>query len=81
MDAVVLFPGQGSQKPGMGKQLHDSFEEAKRAFDEADEALGEKLSELCFEGSAEDLALTHNCLLYTSPSPRDATLSRMPSSA
>ena len=60
MDAVVLFPGQGSQKPGMGKQLHDSFDEAKRAFDEADEALGEKLSELCFEGSAEDLALTHN---------------------
>jgi [acyl-carrier-protein] S-malonyltransferase len=60
MDFVLLFPGQGSQKPGMGKDLYDAFPEAKAAFDEADDALGVSLSKLCFEGPADELTLTHN---------------------
>ena len=59
-DFVLLFPGQGSQKPGMGKDLYDAFPEAKEAFDEADDALGLSLSKLCFEGPADDLTRTHN---------------------
>jgi [acyl-carrier-protein] S-malonyltransferase len=60
MDVVLLFPGQGSQKPGMGKDLYDAFPAAKAAFDEADDALGVSLAKLCFEGPAEELTLTHN---------------------
>ena len=59
-DFVLLFPGQGSQKPGMGKDLYDAFPEAREAFDEVDDALGVALSKLCFEGPAEELTLTHN---------------------
>jgi [acyl-carrier-protein] S-malonyltransferase len=60
VDVVLLFPGQGSQKPGMGKDLADEFPEARQVFDEVDDALGFSLSTLCFEGPAEDLMLTHN---------------------
>jgi [acyl-carrier-protein] S-malonyltransferase len=60
MDIVLLFPGQGSQKPGMGKDLADAFPDAKRVFDEVDDALGFSLSTLCFEGPAEDLTATLN---------------------
>jgi [acyl-carrier-protein] S-malonyltransferase len=60
MDIVLLFPGQGSQKPGMGKDLVDTFPEARAVFDRADDVLGVPLSRLCFEGSAEELTLTHN---------------------
>ena len=55
---AFLFPGQGSQAVGMGKELADNHAEARQAFDEADEALGYKLSQLCFEGPEEKLKLT-----------------------
>jgi len=55
---AFLFPGQGSQAVGMGKELADRYPVAKRTFDEADAALGYKLSQLCFEGPEEQLRLT-----------------------
>jgi [acyl-carrier-protein] S-malonyltransferase len=57
---ILLFPGQGSQKPGMAKDLVAAFPQAKEVFDRADEALGVKLSALCFDGPAEELTLTQN---------------------
>lgn len=60
MDIVLLFPGQGSQKPGMGKDLADAFPEAKRVFEEVDDTLGFALSLLCFDGPAGDLTATLN---------------------
>jgi [acyl-carrier-protein] S-malonyltransferase len=59
MTAIAfLFPGQGSQAPGMGKELAQRYAVAKQTFDEADEALGYKLSQLCFEGPEDQLRLT-----------------------
>jgi len=55
---AFLFPGQGSQAVGMGKELADNYPVARRTFEEADEALGYRLSELCFEGPEEQLKLT-----------------------
>jgi [acyl-carrier-protein] S-malonyltransferase len=55
---AFLFPGQGSQAVGMGKELAENYPVASRTFEEADEALGYKLSELCFEGPEEKLKLT-----------------------
>lgn len=60
MDIVLLFPGQGSQKPGMGKDLAAAFPEAKSAFEAADDALGSPLSRTCFEGPADELTQTRN---------------------
>ncbi|HKC80420.1 MAG TPA: ACP S-malonyltransferase [Gemmatimonadaceae bacterium] len=60
MDIVLLFPGQGSQKPGMGKDLADAFPVARGVFGEVDAALGADLSRLCFEGPAEELTATKN---------------------
>ena len=57
---AVVFPGQGSQNPGMGKDLADKFPVARQVFEEADYALGFAISRLCFEGPAEDLQLTEN---------------------
>jgi [acyl-carrier-protein] S-malonyltransferase len=57
---ILLFPGQGSQKPGMAKDLVEAFPQAREIFDRADAALGTKLSTLCFDGPAEALTLTHN---------------------
>src|SRR6266478_4562887 len=55
---AFLFPGQGSQAVGMGKELAANYPVARRTFEEADETLGYKLSELCFEGPEEKLKLT-----------------------
>jgi [acyl-carrier-protein] S-malonyltransferase len=60
MSLAYIFPGQGSQYPGMGKDLAENFPLARRIFEEADNALKFAISELCFHGSAEDLQLTEN---------------------
>ena len=60
---AFVFPGQGSQKVGMGKDLHDRYPLARELFSKADEALGFGLSELCFNGPEEKLRLT----AYTQP--------------
>jgi [acyl-carrier-protein] S-malonyltransferase len=57
---AFTFPGQGSQAVGMGKDLADAFPAARAVFDEVDDALGEKLSAVMWEGSAEALTLTQN---------------------
>jgi [acyl-carrier-protein] S-malonyltransferase len=60
MVAAYVFPGQGSQAPGMGKELAEKFPVARQVFEEADDALGFAISRLCFEGPAEELQLTEN---------------------
>jgi [acyl-carrier-protein] S-malonyltransferase len=60
MTIAFIFPGQGSQAPGMGKGLYDAFGASREVFQEVDEALGEKLSKLIFEGEADELTLTAN---------------------
>ncbi|MFC1950616.1 ACP S-malonyltransferase [Chloroflexota bacterium] len=60
MKVAYIFPGQGSQKVGMGRDLYDSFELAKAVFEQADETLGFPLSRLCFEGPEDELCQTIN---------------------
>src|ERR1700733_3707866 len=55
---AFLFPGQGSQVVGMGKDLAEKYPTARQTFEEADEALGYKLSQICFEGPEDQLRLT-----------------------
>ena len=55
---ALLFPGQGSQAVGMGKDLAEKYPVARRTFEEADDALGYKLSTVCFEGPEDQLRLT-----------------------
>jgi [acyl-carrier-protein] S-malonyltransferase len=60
MTRAFLFPGQGSQKVGMGKDLADAFAPAREVFQEVDDALSQKLSKLMWEGPESDLTLTEN---------------------
>jgi [acyl-carrier-protein] S-malonyltransferase len=60
MKTAFVFPGQGAQKVGMGQSLAEACPAAKAVFERADEALGMRLSSLCFEGPEEELRLTEN---------------------
>ncbi|GLQ34037.1 malonyl CoA-acyl carrier protein transacylase [Amylibacter marinus] len=60
MKRAFIFPGQGAQTIGMGKDLADNFPAAKAVFQEVDDSLGESLSGLIWDGAQEDLTLTHN---------------------
>lgn len=57
---AFVFPGQGAQKVGMGKDFYDNYDVAKKMFNDADEALGYSIMKMCFEGPEEDLKLTAN---------------------
>jgi [acyl-carrier-protein] S-malonyltransferase len=60
MDIVLLFPGPGSQKPGMGLDLAEMYPEARQVFEDGDRTFGKPLSRLCFEGPESRLTLTEN---------------------
>lgn len=60
MKRAYLFPGQGSQFVGMGRDLYDAFPAARQRFDDANEILGFDLARICFEGPEEELRKTHN---------------------
>ncbi len=60
MSSILVFPGQGSQTVGMGRELYENNMDARAVFDEVDEALGEKLSDIIFNGPIEELTLTRN---------------------
>jgi [acyl-carrier-protein] S-malonyltransferase len=57
---AYIFPGQGSQHPGMGSELAEKYPASRQVFEEADDALGFSISRLCFQGTAEELQLTEN---------------------
>ena len=60
MSSIFVFPGQGAQSVGMGKDLYENNAAARAVFDEVDDALNEKLSDIIFNGPMEDLTLTAN---------------------
>lgn len=60
---AFLFPGQGAQYPGMGRDFYDAFSVAKQTFEEADDLLGESFSRIIFEAAAAELTLTHRAQL------------------
>ncbi|PIS12053.1 MAG: [acyl-carrier-protein] S-malonyltransferase [Bdellovibrio sp. CG10_big_fil_rev_8_21_14_0_10_47_8] len=76
----LIFPGQGSQHPGMGRFLFENFPIARQAFEEASDSVGLDLKKLCFDGSDSDLALTENtqpCLLTVSTATQRVLLSQL----
>jgi [acyl-carrier-protein] S-malonyltransferase len=78
---AFVFPGQGSQKVGMGQALRDAYPESRAVFEEVDEALGYPLSKLCFEGPEAELTLTANAqpaILATSLAALRALEARSP---
>ena len=60
MSSILVFPGQGSQTVGMGRELYENNADARAVFDEVDDALNEKLSDIIFNGPMDDLTLTRN---------------------
>lgn len=77
---AFIFPGQGSQAVGMGKDLYENYEAAKAVFDEADNILGRSVTKLCFEGPDEDLKQTINtqpAILATSLAALEALKSKL----
>lgn len=60
MKVAFIYPGQGAQYAGMGKEIYQKYQEAREIFERADEALGFSISELCFEGPEEELMKTEN---------------------
>lgn len=77
---AFLFPGQGSQAVGMGKDLYDNFEAAKNVFDSADKILGKSIKTLCFEGPEENLKQTVNtqpCIVTMSIATLEALKSQL----
>ncbi len=60
MSTAFVFPGQGAQTIGMGRDLAEAYPQAKAVFDEVDEALGEKLSAMIWDGDIAELTLTQN---------------------
>ncbi len=77
---AFLFPGQGSQAVGMGKDIYENYAEAKSIYDTADEVLGKSITKLCFEGPEEDLKQTVNtqpCIVTTSIAMMEALRSEL----
>ena len=63
---VYVYPGQGAQFPGMGKELYENNSQAKDLFEKANDILGFRITDIMFEGSAEDLKQTKvTCNLFT----------------
>ena len=77
---AFLFPGQGSQSVGMGKDLYDNFDAAKNVFDNADKVLGKSITSLCFDGPEENLKQTVNtqpCIVTMSIAALEALKSQI----
>ena len=77
---AFIFPGQGSQSVGMGKDIYENYEDAKYIYDTADKTLGKSITKLCFEGPEEDLKQTVNtqpCIVTTSIALMEALRSEL----